>query len=508
MGTKKKGLLNASERDGVEYRKVKLWEIVCGRANNGVGVSFYMLIGFASMIATEGYGIAMALAGMLVTGSRIFDGFIDPAISFLFERTRLKNGKLRFFLILGWVIESLSLLVMYQWAAGKFDGVLGVAVFLISYLVYAIGYTIQGVADNTMCVVITNDPTQRPMVGFWGTVYNYAVPLIYTNLQALYVLPKYDNQFSLAFFGETVWWYVGISFVCLAVSCIGVRRIDVEETFRWAAAGEKKDDKVRIRDIIAVIKDNRNVQMYMVAGISDKLAQQTMSASIVTTLLNGVLIGSYIATTMVGNVSKIVGLIFAFSGGLFMAKMGAKKATTVWSAVCIGGAAATLGLFLILGGPDGMKALGVMGLPVILYAGLDLLRTGGTMVLTMAGTAMRADLADYENVRSGKFMPSVVASAYLFIDQMVSSLGSTIAAVCISTVGYVNTVPQMGDEATWPKFWITMFLFLGMPVIGWMLNLIAMKFYTLDREKMIEVQKTISARKKAVEKGNAADGIG
>ena len=65
MGTKKKGLLNASERDGVEYRKVKLWEIVCGRANNGVGVSFYMLIGFASMIATEGYGIAMALAGML-----------------------------------------------------------------------------------------------------------------------------------------------------------------------------------------------------------------------------------------------------------------------------------------------------------------------------------------------------------------------------------------------------------------------------------------------------------
>lgn len=142
-----------------------------------------------------------------------------------------------------------------------------------------------------------------------------------------------------------------------------------------------------------------------------------------------------------------------------------------------------------------MKALGVMGVPVVIYAGLELLRTGGTMVLTMAGTAMRADLADYENVRSGKFMPSVVASAYLFIDQMVSSLGSTIAAVCISMVGYVNTVPQMGDEATWPKFWVTMFLLLGMPVIGWLLNLIAMKFYTLDKEKMIEVQKIISARK-------------
>lgn len=97
MGKRKMGLLNASERDGVAYRKAKLWEIICGRANNGVGVSFYMLIGFASMVATEGYGIPMALAGMLVTGSRIFDGVIDPAISFLFERTQLKNGKLRFY---------------------------------------------------------------------------------------------------------------------------------------------------------------------------------------------------------------------------------------------------------------------------------------------------------------------------------------------------------------------------------------------------------------------------
>ena len=498
---KKWGLPDASQRDGVAYRKVRLWEIICGRANNGVGVSFYMLIGFASMVATEGYGIAMALAGMLVTGCRIFDGITDPIVSFLFERLRMKNGKLRFFLILGWAVCCLGLVIMFHWATGKFDGILGVLVFLAAYAIYVIGYTIQGVADNTMCVVITNDPTQRPMVGFWGTVFNYTVPMIYTNLQALYVLPKYDNKFTLDFFAETVWWYVGISFVCLVIACIGVRRIDVEETFKGASLNPDQDDKVTLRDMLSVIKDNRNVQMYMLAGISDKLAQQTMSASIVNTMLNGVLIGSYVATAMVGNVSKIVGLIFAFSGGLFMVRLGAKKVTSLWSAICLGGAFGTLVLFLVLGGPDGMKSLGVMGLPVLIYAALDLVRTGGTMVLTTAGTAMRADLADYENVRSGKFMPSVVAATYLFIDKIISSLGTTIAALCISMVGYVNTVPQMGDEATWPKFWVTVFLFLGMPAIGWILNLVAMKFYTLDKETMVEVQRTIQERKNAAKKG-------
>ncbi len=34
----------------------------------------------------------------------------------------------------------------------------------------------------------------------------------------------------------------------------------------------------------------------------------------------------------------------------------------------------------------------------------------------------------------------------------------------------------------------TIICFLGMPVIGWILNVVAMKFYPLSKEKMAEIQ--------------------
>ena len=40
-----------------------------------------------------------------------------------------------------------------------------------------------------------------------------------------------------------------------------------------------------------------------------------------------------------------------------------------------------------------------------------------------------------------------------------------------------------------------MFLAFGLPVIGWIFNVISMKYYDLDKERMVEVQKNIVAMK-------------
>ena len=117
------------------------------------------------------------------------------------------------------------------------------------------------------------------------------------------------------------------------------------------------------------------------------------------------------------------------------------------------------------------------------------------MGLTATNGARAADVTDYEYMRSGNYMPAIVSSTYSIIDKIVSSFGTLMATGCIALVGYVNTVPQLGDKATWPIFWMAMFLNFGMQIVGWIVNLIAMKFYTLDREEMIVVQKTLNERK-------------
>lgn len=50
----------ASEVDGVQYRRAKLWQIICYACNGLVGMSVYSLIGMASYSASIGYGITTA----------------------------------------------------------------------------------------------------------------------------------------------------------------------------------------------------------------------------------------------------------------------------------------------------------------------------------------------------------------------------------------------------------------------------------------------------------------
>ncbi len=485
---KKIGILNASERDGVTYNKAKPWEIILGLANNGTDVAFYILMGFASMIAVQGYGIATATAGIVLTILRIGFGMTDAIVAGVFERLNPKRGKIRIFMLSGWLCCIVGAMLLYSWCAGTYTGVIGFIVFVLAYFVFLLGYSINSVGGGTIGIVISNDPTQRAMIGVVSMAFSYIVPLVFMNITTFVVLPKYGNQYSTEMFAELVLWYAALSLVFVLLSCIGVAKVDVKETFVSHIPG-KKTEKISMKDMWAVFKDNQNVQMYMLTGVANKLAQQTGTQSIIITLLNGVLIGSYAATTMVGNFTQIVGIVLAFSGGIFIAKMGAKKTTVIWSWISIAVSAVIVVFCLVLGGPEGMKKLGVMGLPIILWAIFQLAKSGAMMVLTTANSAMRADIVDYEHERSGKYMPAVISGMYSFVDKLVSSLGSTIAAIAITFVGYTNSVPQIGDKATWARFWMCMFLVLGLPALGWICNVVAMKFYSLDRERMIEVQK-------------------
>lgn len=482
------GKNSGAAETAVHYNKAATWEIVLGMANNGADVAFYILMGYASMIAVQGYGIGTALAGVVLTIMRICFGAMDAVIAGVFEKMNPRRGKIRIFMLAGWLCCMGGALLLYIWCAGKFDGVAGFVVFILAYFVFLLGYSINTIGGGTVGIVITNEPKQRAMVGVVGTVFSYLVPIVFMNVTTFVILPKYHQQYSVEMLSELVVWYAVLSLGLVLLSCVGVSKVDVQETFSATIPGQQKEH-VSFKDMWEVFKDNKNVQMYMLTGVANKLAQQTGTQSIILTLLNGVLIGSYAATTMVGNFTQIVGIIFAFGGGIFISRWGAKKCTVVWSWISIGIASAMVGFCLLLGGVNGMNKLGVMGIPLVLWAILNLAKSGSMMILTTANSAMRADIVDYEHTRSGKYMPAVISGIYSFVDKLVSSLGSTFAAVAVTFVGYANSIPQLGDEATWPKFWMCMFLVLGLPVLGWLCNVAAMKFYDLDKERMVEVQK-------------------
>ena len=105
---------------------------------------------------------------------------------------------------------------------------------------------------------------------------------------------------------------------------------------------------------------------------------------------------------------------------------------------------------------------------------------------------MIADCADYELYQSGNYAPALMGTVFGFFDKVISSFAATIVGWFCVLIGYSERFPTQEDPLTSGVFWVTIFLFIGMPILGWIASLIAMKFYPLDKEKMIEVQAKIA----------------
>ena len=60
-------------------------------------------------------------------------------------------------------------------------------------------------------------------------------------------------------------------------------------------------------------------------------------------------------------------------------------------------------------------------------------------------------------------------------------------------------MPQPTDPSTPAIFWMTMVLKFALPIIGWIITLVAMRSCPLTKEEMVTVQKRIAEKKAAAQ---------
>ena len=90
----------------------------------------------------------------------------------------------------------------------------------------------------------------------------------------------------------------------------------------------------------------------------------------------------------------------------------------------------------------------------------------------------------------------IFSAVYSFIDKMISALAPMLATFLITFVGYTGSlIPQAEDPLTFGRRLVTVGLFCVMPIIGWILTILAMKKFSLTKEKMEEIQLSIATQK-------------
>lgn len=469
----KEGIYFMEEQNKVQYRKATPWRLVLWPLSGGVNNMFVILMIFTSYIATGGYGLAVTVAGLIATSSRMFDAITDPLIALAADKLKTKYGRIRIFLGIGYTTMVLAVLIIFFWGIGN-----GIVVYTLAYMLYIIGYTIFGTAQGMGNPVITNEPKQRMQQARWKTVWTQIFAVAVSSYMSMVLAPKYGGL-AMGAFQEMCITCVVVGAVLVIISMVAVSPYDKMENF----AGGKKE-AVTFKDCCGLIKNNRAIWAFIAAASSDKLALQSASQSAVTTMVFGIIIGNYAFNGSLNLIMLVPTLLIIFYATKLKGKGDTKSTMIRWTFVSIGVAAL---MVVYMAAVDTTK---ISISPV--YTGIFLLLyclfNGAKVVTSVCNNAMLPDVVDYELYRSGSYLPATVGAVYSFIDKLISSLATTVVSFCVAAIGYTAAMPQISDPNTPQVFWVAMFLWMGLPILGWICTLIAMMFYPLDGDMMKKVQ--------------------
>ncbi len=481
--------------------RAKLYQLVLFPMNNGATNVYYILtMNFIAYYANGVLGLFLMFATTMVTVMRLFDAVTDPIIGALIDRTSTKFGKFRPYMVLGNAIMIVSSVLLYFGTRVISENLswLKYGCFVLFYALYVIGYTFQTACTRSGQTCLTNDPNQRPLF----TVFNTVASLIGMGLVqflAPILSEKLGGYNSAAFFNVMIPLAVLVSAALTVLAVIGIWEKDRPEFFGVGGTQEK----VELKEYVAILKANKELQRLMVAGAGCKLAFSIATNMTVLCMLYGAMMGDYGGLYLP---MMIVGYIFSVPFFLLTVrtsqKHGQKASLVRYTGLALVMYVGVL-VLLFLWRPEN-PAVQLCLLPPNIYSILFVLFFGigyGAYYATAdMPIPMVADCSDYETYRSGRYIPGIMGTLFSLVDKLVSSLGSTIVGAAVAMIG-IHTLPDGNTPYADGMHMVVIVLFCIVPMLAWVATLVAMKGYTLTGARMKEIQAVNAVRKDAVSNG-------
>ncbi|MBE5896457.1 MAG: sugar transporter [Lachnospiraceae bacterium] len=498
---------NTQSTNVQEINRAKTYQLMLFPLNNGATNVYYILV--LSYIATFGsnvLGLGVLFASIMVTGMRVFDAFTDPIIGALMDRTNGKFGKFRPFMITGNLIMALAIIAMYvltpfipadmTWAR--------YAMFVLLYAVWVIGYTFQTSCTRAGQTVLTSDPKQRPLFTIFNTVgsllgmgvMQFLAPIIRANVADYSTAEFYRVLTPIG---------ITVSIILTLLAVVGIWEKDQPKYFGIAGT---KAEKVKVSEYLEIIKNNSPMKRLMIAGAGCKLALSIATNTTVLCMLYGCMMGNYDGLYLP---MMIIGYAFSVPFFLLTVKTSQKKGQkasllrfVTLALVCY------IGVFVLLvlwkqGVPGFNLTLMSEGhISINLYTVLFIILFGlgyGAYYSTAdMPIPMVADCSDYETYRSGKYIPGIMGTLFSLVDKLVSSLSATIVGIAVSAIG-ISSLPTAETPYATGMNVVVIILFCVLPMLAWIITIVAMRGYILTGDKMREIQEVNAKRKKAIEQG-------
>ncbi|WP_163536179.1 MFS transporter [Gracilibacillus sp. YIM 98692] len=476
-----------SVKQETQYNTAKWWQIGFFALNNTATNLYLFIIGFVSYYVTGIAGLAVVVASAIIGGSRVFDAITDPIIGFFIDKTEGKFGKFRPLMIVGNLILASSVLLIYS-VTHLLPESMQFLFFALMYGVYIIGYTLQTACTKAAQTVLTNHPKQRPLFTIYDAIYNIGVFTGGQIFVANYLMEKHGD-FTMPLFIELNMYGMLLSGLFTILAVVAIWQKDRKEFFGLA----KNTVKTKFRDYWPVLKGNRPLQMLVLAASTDKITVMVLRQPAVFVMFFGIVIGDYALSGTMSAITIIPAVLITVLGVHLARKTDLKNALikATWIGIV---SAVFLFIFFLVIDPSTVT-LDNIGLTTVIFLVAYCVLQGIEKLTTPLVMPMIADVADYETYKTGRYVPGMIGTIFSFIDKIMSSLAPALVGLMAGMIGYKDEFPQVGEALTTPLLIATLILMFGVPIVGWTISLISMKFYNLDRQKMEEIQKAIADMK-------------
>jgi len=471
--------------NAITIHQAKTWQIGLF-ALNGTAVNIYfMMMTYMSFYAAGVLGLGVALVSFLLAALNIFDGITDPIIGFIIDKTSGKFGKYRPFMLIGNVIMALNLIFLYSI---RHTGALILPLLIVCFIIYDIGYTLQFNVTRAAQTVLTNDPKQRPLIAAFSMIYNIMLYVGVAMLVSNFLIIQHGD-FNASMFRDFFMMTAIASAICTILAIIGIAAKDRKEYY-----GDSTNvEKIRLIDCINVLRKNRNVLMLIIAAATDRLFSHITTNAVVIVMIFGIISGDYALygqmNMFVFAPSAIVSLLIIYyarkrgqKAALLLATKGAMIANTI------------IFTSFLFGDPTTLSFSALSTFTVMFFIGLafrgGFMSIGGGIIVPMI-----ADCADYEVYRTGKHIPGMISGLFTFADKVFGSLNALIVGMLVVAAGYGDMFPTPATESSSAIFTIAMICYCALPMIGWIINLVVLRYYNLTPDKMKEIRENVSANK-------------
>lgn len=441
----------------------------------GLDLSYGMFYSYLSIYLTNALGISPAFLLIITPLARLWDGFNDPMMGMIVDRTKTKMGKYRPWIITGATINAVVLCLLFN-NPGFAAGSVGLYVYAaVLYVLWGMTNTLADIPFWSMVPSFASEEKDRNLVSTIARAFSglgQGIISIFTPIAVAYLGgvagSKLDamtsDTLSKGFGKWSIITAVGlIFFAAVSVLSTKERRIVVNNdkfSFKSAISVIKQNDQLLVFMLFAMIS---NAGFYMTSGISSYYFTSVLGDLTLQSKFN-----------LMGTVGSVLAILVVPVCSKFMNNRSIYK----------------LSLGMAAAGYIGMAIMGYLIPGNVTLLGICYILTSlGTGSMFVNQTVMLADCVDYGEYKTGKRNQSLTFSMKGFLQKMAYTIQAIIMYATFTVTGYDGEAAVQTPQA---QSAISFLMFIVPPAMMIISFIIFSKKYKIYGEFKQEVLEAVS----------------